>query len=129
MPSASFEPAIPPNKQLQSYALDLAATGIGTCVYRNDVIRTISVPMGTDKPCKYINSLMELIVIYSHISFVTEIPLNAMLENTPLKNINPHYYTQTINYMIGKWITDEDQPSLHTMHCVLAILEQCNTFN
>jgi hypothetical protein len=30
MPSAGFEPTIPPTKQPQTYALDRAATGIGT---------------------------------------------------------------------------------------------------
>jgi hypothetical protein len=80
--------------------------------------------MVTDKSCKYINSLMELIVISIHIWLTTGIPLNAMLKNTPLKNINLHYYTQAINYMTG-----EDRPSIYTMHCVLAILQQCSTFN
>jgi hypothetical protein len=30
MPSAEFEPAIPAIERLQTYALDLTATGIGT---------------------------------------------------------------------------------------------------
>jgi hypothetical protein len=32
MPSAEFEPAIPPIKRQQSYTLDRTANGIGKCV-------------------------------------------------------------------------------------------------
>ena len=39
-PSASFEHAVPAIKRLLTYDLDPAATGIGTCVYGNDVIKT-----------------------------------------------------------------------------------------
>jgi hypothetical protein len=33
MPSAGFEPAIPATKRMQTYALDLAASGIGYASY------------------------------------------------------------------------------------------------